>query len=315
MTAKTREMGRLAAVLGLVGALSLGIACNGGTSDPDPSPPMPPPDGPPPEPPPPGVACNASRTGAAAVGRSLDDVERRATRIVGGEIAAEDAWPFGAAIHLVRPDGTLFQYCGGSLIAANWVLTAAHCEVADGDKIVLGRHDLSGSGGQVRDVAFVLTHADYDGRTNDNDVALVKLASASTIAPVGLIDVAETHARPGDPSTVIGWGALSEGGPTSVVLRQVEVPVRSQAECEAAYGASSITANMLCAGFDAGRRDSCQGDSGGPLLVRGATPDSWRQAGIVSWGEGCAREGRYGVYTRLSRYLDWVDACTANPPS
>ncbi|MEM7029316.1 MAG: trypsin-like serine protease [Chloroflexota bacterium] len=76
-----------------------------------------------------------------------------------------------------------------------------------------------------------------------------------------------------------------------------------------------LTDNMLCAGFDAGGKDTCQGDSGGPLIV----PDgvNWKQAGVVSFGEGCARPGQYGVYARVSRYIDWINATTGqtNPPT
>ena len=84
----------------------------------------------------------------------------------------------------------------------------------------------------------------------------------------------------------------------------VSVPIVTQKSCSRNYG-SDLTDNMFCAGYEEGGKDSCQGDSGGPLVV----PDSlggWKQAGIVSWGTGCAQAGYYGVYTKLSNYTSWL---------
>ena len=320
----SRSVSSLPLAAALLSVLLLLTGCPD-PAPPSPTPPAPPPEEPPPVepppeeppvPPPPTANCDATRTGAPG-GRSIED--RMDTlppsgRIVGGVDAAQGAWPWAAAIVFPRAGGSFFQYCGGSLIAPDWVLTAAHCEVDPGDKVILGRNDLTGGGGEVIDVSFVLSHSDYDGSTNDNDIALIKLASPSSAQTVALIDAAETAGQPGAPATIVGWGALAEGGQASpTALQQVEVPIRTNADCQLGY-TTTITANMVCAGLDAGQLDSCQGDSGGPLMVRGSPQASWEQAGIVSFGIGCARPNTFGVYTRVARYLDWVDACQANPP-
>jgi len=234
-------------------------------------------------------------------------------RIVGGIEAARGDWPFAAAIAFAQADGSLFQYCGGSLIAEEWVLTAAHCEVRASDTVLIGRHNLTEGDGERRAIDFVLTHNNYNDTPNDNDVALIKLASSSNLTPVSLIDAAGSTSQPGANATIVGWGALSEGGSTSDTLQQVTVPIVSNDECDDVY--SNLTANMICAGRDMGGQDSCQGDSGGPLLVPDAAGGTFRQSGIVSFGIGCARPGLFGVYTRVSRYVDWIAACQADPPN
>ncbi len=312
-----RGLSKAAHVLVAVAVCGGLAACGGGgtgTTTPTPTP-VP---APVPVPPPTleAATCDAERTGAVdpgAIGvdsRSL----RPEARIVGGVNAAIDTFPFAAALAFERLDGSLFQYCGGSLIAPDWVLTAAHCEVRNTDKVILGRQDLTTSDGEVLGVDFVLTHSAYNPDTQENDIALVKLASASGQGTVGLIDAGDTGSQPGDDSTVIGWGRLTEGGATSNLLQEVTIPIVSNATCQAGYAPNiTILPTMLCAGLEAGQKDSCQGDSGGPLLVGGT--GAWQQTGVVSFGIGCARPGKFGVYTRVSRYLDWVDACQANPPS
>lgn len=124
----------------------------------------------------------------------------------------------------------------------------------------------------------------------------------------------ELFGPPGACSVVTGWGYTRERSGRSVeqpspTLMQVDLPLVSMEQCASAYP-GEIWAGQLCAGYSAGTKDACKGDSGGPLVVPGG-PGRWTQIGVVSWGEGCARANAYGVYTRVSSYIDWIIAKTS----
>lgn len=238
-------------------------------------------------------------------------------RIVGGTVAANGAWPWQAQL-FINKNGATYQ-CGGSLIAARWVLTAAHCVVdnnyntlpASSFDVRLGSNTW-GSGGQAIRVSRVIKHSAYNPTNKDSDIALLELVSAAqlggavaTIRPL-TPDVEPSLATNGKLATVTGWGSTYSGGSGVSSLRQVQVPLLSPATCAAitAYG-SNITNNMLCAGYEQGGKDSCQGDSGGPLVVPNNT-GGYALAGVVSWGNQCALADNPGVYTRVSRYMNWI---------
>lgn len=152
-------------------------------------------------------------------------------------------------------------------------------------------------------------HPKYVSATADSDIALLRLRRpivySKYAAPVCLPrrQLAERELWAIYLHTVSGWGRRSEGGPTSRVLRKLEVPrIRTQ-DCVDQSNVS-LTINMFCAGYFEGKQDSCKGDSGGPLVTyyRNTT----FLLGVVSWGKGCARPGHYGIYTRVSNYMEWL---------
>ncbi len=239
--------------------------------------------------------------------------------IVGGREAQPGAWPWQ-----VRFEPGDYE-CGGSLIAPDWVLTAAHCIYDDANsriqagfmRVILGAHDYSVEepSQQRISVAEAIQHEGYRIEGEDNDVALLRLVTpvrlTDRVQVVALTTTADDAAiaGPGTVATIAGWGATAEGGETSLVLRQVSLTLLSNPDCAAGFVAGRITDNMICAiGPNEGGQDTCQGDSGGPLVVPSGA--SFKQAGIVSFGDGCARPGVPGAYVRVSRYTDWISART-----
>jgi secreted trypsin-like serine protease len=196
------------------------------------------------------------------------------------------------------------------------VLTAAHCVKGSRPAeihVLTGTQSLT-SGGVRRRVASLTVHPNYRSRTSDYDVAVIMLTAAvNGINPVLLLNrSAEADlAATGTMSYVTGWGDIAKGGATQypVKLYEVRVPIVARSICNAGISYDgALTGRMICAGLQQGGKDSCQGDSGGPMTVQDRG-HRWRiQAGIVSWGEGCALKNFYGVYSRLAVLSSWVRA-------
>lgn len=238
------------------------------------------------------------------------------SRVVGGAAAGPGQWPSLVAIYSRSSGRNPRQFCGGTVIDTEWVLTAAHCAAAMKREpgsttffIREGTNNLNGNGG--RDVAInanqIIMHTQYDPRLTLNDVALLKLSGKASAPRQKLASRSDgaTALSPGRNSTVAGFGVTASNGSASALLLQADVPIVDQSECRRVYGSDRITDAAFCAGLPEGGKDSCQGDSGGPLFIPHANGEQM-QLGVVSWGKGCALARYPGVYASVGQFQDWI---------
>uniref|UniRef100_A0A8C7IKF8 ST14 transmembrane serine protease matriptase a n=1 Tax=Oncorhynchus kisutch TaxID=8019 RepID=A0A8C7IKF8_ONCKI len=242
-------------------------------------------------------------------GRSLF----KTSRIVGGQDAEEGEFPWQVSLHIKNAG----HVCGASIISQHWLVTAAHCVQDDAKtrysqpgvwEAYLGLHvqKQNSKNVQKRNLRQVISHPYYNAYTFDNDIALMELDSPVTfsdyIRPICLPSPQHTFPQ-GNSVWITGWGATREGGSGASILQKAQVRIINSTVCNRLMG-GQITSRMTCAGVLTGGVDACQGDSGGPLSSPGTS--HMFLAGVVSWGDGCARRDKPGIYSTVTKFRGWI---------
>ncbi|KAM9302116.1 prothrombin [Gastrophryne carolinensis] len=250
-------------------------------------------------------------------------------RIVKGEDAERGSAPWQVMLYKKHPQELL---CGASLMSDRWILTAAHCILyppwdknftVDDLLVRIGKHNrikYEKPDERILQIQRIIVHPKYNWKENlDRDIALLQLRRPLTftnyIHPVCLPtkDIVQKFLQSEFKGRVTGWGNLQEmwstGGPQlPQIMQQINLPLVDQERCKASTRIK-VTDNMFCAGYkpeDSKRGDACEGDSGGPFVMKDPISNRWYQMGIVSWGEGCDRDNKYGFYTHVHRLRKWI---------
>nr|XP_058954364.1 trypsin-like [Pocillopora verrucosa] len=257
-------------------------------------------------------------------------------RITGGHEAKPGSWPWMTSI-FVTGLGEYFK-CGAALISDRWVITAAHCTIANIGpilaaaskypemlKVRVGEHNLDQPEGTEEDlnVKKVVLHPKWDiGVENTpngkqiyskHDIALIELSS-----PVNFTSNVKSMCldngqlfKAGTMCYIAGWGTKKVKGPATRILHEAALPLVSHEQCNGPKSYSGVIGgNLICAGYKQGGVDTCEGDSGGPLMCQG-DGKRWFLTGVASFGHiGCGVPYKYGVYTRVVNHLQWISQVT-----
>lgn len=249
-------------------------------------------------------------------------LDKKIPKIIGGKEASPGQFPWQVSLGVSWiASAADAHFCGGSIYEDDRIITAAHC--VDGNSpesivVAYGTNDLLSNTARVN-VERILIHSEYVSVRNGNDVAILQLreklkldGDSSSVIELLLPSDLETEIPIGKTVEASGFGRTRQGGYLSPKLLFLEVPIVSKKICNApASHDGDIGDDMICAGFSDGGIDNCQGDSGGPLTTRNSS-GSPKLAGIVSWGEGCARPLKFGVYASAAYHSEWILACSSN---
>jgi len=254
-----------------------------------------------------GAAARSNATASCgAKGRSMS------TQIVNGEDADDCEWKWQVGFQ----SSTSLRntpWCGGSLVAEQWVLSAAHCASTPNFYVVAGQYDVRTVSGkeQVKQAVEVIRHPDYNSNTQSHDFVMVKVDSPFTFSDcVGSVCLPSSAVAAGTSCWITGWGTLSSGGSQPKIMQEGQVSIISNSDCvnDYSYTSSDIDSSMLCAQGKSGGKivDACQGDSGGPLVC--ASGSTYTLYGATSWGYGCAGAKYPGIWSKISTVTDWVNS-------
>ena len=238
---------------------------------------------------------------------SFFDQTNATQKIVGGK-KVPSMIPWQVSIRQITLVGE-FHYCGGTILDEKTILSAAHCQIKKGDKILAGHVDLNVGKSIFVERVLKNPYKPYNATLVNNDVVVLKLSEALTMGdnvqpaclPMRGYDPPE-----GSTCYASGWGVRKyEGQNPPKDLRYVGIPLVTLQSCNTSY-MGFITENMLCAGHENGGVDACQGDSGGPLVC--ISNEKPIIAGISSFGIGCGEAEYPGVYARVTSFMRWIRA-------